>query len=290
MNFTHQPVLTDAVMEYLAPRPGQTLVDATLGLGGHAKAILERLGGIGKLVGIDQDEQALQIASKNLSSYQNQLVLVYGNFRDLGQLIESHGYGSVDGILFDLGVSSLQLDAGTRGFSFNKSAILDMRMGVGELTAEEVVNTYSEAKLVRILREYGEEPRAKQIAERIVEARKYHPIRTTDELADIIGGYRGGKINPATRTFQAIRIEVNDELTALEQALPQAVDLLKPGGRLAVISFHSLEDRIVKHFFKTLATGGSIRLLTKKAIMPSWEERKSNPRARSAKLRVIEKI
>ena len=291
MNFTHQPVLTDAVIEHLALRPGQTIVDATLGLGGHAKSILERLGGTGKLVGIDQDEQALQAAEHNLSSYQDQLVLVRGNFRDFVQLVQrAIGSVRVDGILFDLGVSSLQLDAGTRGFSFNKSARLDMRMGGGEVTAAEVVNAYPVDELVRIFRDYGEEPRAMSIAKRIAVARQQQPIETTEQLVGIIGGYLGGRRHPATRIFQALRIEVNDELGALERALPQAVESLKPSGRLVVISFHSLEDRIVKHFFKTLATGGSIRLLTKKAIMPSWEERKSNPRARSAKLRVIEKI
>ncbi|AKM84608.1 TPA: 16S rRNA (cytosine(1402)-N(4))-methyltransferase [Patescibacteria group bacterium] len=290
-SFTHQPVLTDAVIEHLALRPGQTIVDATLGLGGHAKSILERLGGTGKLVGIDQDEQALQAAEHNLSSYQDQLVLVRGNFRDFVQLVQrAIGSVRVDGILFDLGVSSLQLDDTSRGFSFNKSARLDMRMGGGEVTAAEVVNAYPVDELVRIFRDYGEEPRAMSIAKRIAVARQQQPIETTEQLVGIIGGYLGGRRHPATRIFQALRIEVNDELGALERALPQAVESLKPSGRLVVISFHSLEDRIVKHFFKTLTTGGSVRLLTKKAVTPSWEERKKNRRARSAKLRAIEKL
>ncbi len=290
-SFTHQPVLTDAVMEYLAPRPGATVVDATLGLGGHARAILERLGETGRLIGIDQDEQALQAAKHNLSPYQNRLVVVHGNFRDLVQLVQrAIGSVRVDGILFDLGVSSLQLDDATRGFSFNKPAKLDMRMSEGALTAERVVNTYSADELARIFRDYGEEPKAEAIARRIVEARRRQPITTTNQLVSVIGGYLGAKIHPATRVFQALRIGVNDELGALRAALPQAVELLKPGGRLVMISFHSLEDRIVKHFFKTLTTGGSGQLLTKKAVTPSWEERKTNRRARSAKLRAIERL
>jgi len=264
-SFTHQPVLTDAVMEYLAPRPGATVVDATLGLGGHARAILERLGETGRLIGIDQDEQALQAAKHNLSPYQNRLVVVHGNFRDLVQLVQrAIGSVRVDGILFDLGVSSLQLDDATRGFSFNKPAKLDMRMSEGALTAERVVNTYSADELARIFRDYGEEPKAEAIARRIVEARRRQPITTTNQLVSVIGGYLGAKIHPATRVFQALRIGVNDELGALRAALPQAVELLKPGGRLVVISFHSLEDRIVKNFMKE---NKDLTIINKKPII-----------------------
>jgi 16S rRNA (cytosine1402-N4)-methyltransferase len=287
--YKHQPVLSAEVVELLVPQPGQVLVDATIGLGGHAAALLPRLGKKGKLIGIDQDDRALQIVRENLSPYQSQLVLVCGNFADIDELVKGTGNFSVDGILFDLGVSSYQLDDANRGFSFNKSARLDMRMGAGGISAFEVVNQYAYDDLVRILADYGEEPRAKEIAQAIVAARKRSPIATTGQLVEVVGG-KSGRVHPATRTFQAIRIEVNDEITALKRALPQAFNLLKPGGRLAVISFHSLEDRPVKHFFKILKTGGSAKLLTKKAITPSWPERSSNPRARSAKLRVIEKL
>lgn len=286
----HIPVLTDEVIRLLNPKKGDTFVDATLGLGGHAELVLKRIGDSGKLIGIDQDEQAIQIARTRLKPYQNQLVTVFGNFRDIGQLVKSASARFVDGILFDLGLSSYQLDSDIRGFSFNKQANLDMRMnGAGDLTAEMVVNSYSKDELADIFKEYGEEPKAHIIAKYIVEARKHQRIVTTQELVDIIGGKRG-RIHPATKVFQALRIEVNDELNALKEALPAAVELLKPGGRLAVISFHSLEDRIVKRFFQNLKTGGSVNILTKKVIMPSWSETKHNKRARSAKLRVIEKI
>ncbi|RLC37047.1 16S rRNA (cytosine(1402)-N(4))-methyltransferase [candidate division Kazan bacterium] len=308
----HIPVLTDEVIRLLDPKTGDTFVDATLGLGGHAAAILEHIGPHGKLIGIDQDEQALQIARTNLRPYQNQLALVFGNFRNIGQLVKGTGTRLVDGILFDLGLSSYQLDARARGFSFNKQANLDMRMDTkGSLTAEIVVNSYPREKLAEIFREYGEEPKAHIFARKIVEARKKRRIVTTQDLVEVIGGPqaakqpwragRRGRIHPATRVFQALRIEVNDELNAIREALPQAVELLRPasgrnghpalrGGRLAVISFHSLEDRIVKRFFQDLKTGGSVNILTKKAVTPSWSEASRNRRARSAKLRVIEKI
>ncbi|MFH0905483.1 MAG: 16S rRNA (cytosine(1402)-N(4))-methyltransferase RsmH [bacterium] len=290
-DFQHQPVLTRELIELLDPRPGEVFVDATIGLGGHAAVILDKLGPRGKLIGIDQDEKALHIAQRNLERYADQLVLVGGNFRGLIQLVESVAQRRrIDGILFDLGVSSLQLNDPERGFSFNKSDRLDMRMdAAGELTAEWIINHYSAKELARVLREFGEEPKADQIAKRIFEARRRHSITTVAELVGLIGG-RPGKIHPATRVFQALRIAVNDELQAIETALPQAVQLLKPGGRLAVICFHSLEDRIVKRYFRTLATGGSVRLLTKKAVQPSWSEVRTNRRARRARLRAVEKL
>jgi len=297
----HIPVLTDEVVRLLDPQKGDTFVDATLGLGGHAVAILKRIGRKGKLIGIDQDEQALQIARISLQSYQNQLALVFGNFRNVGQLVKGTGTRFVDGILFDLGLSSYQLDSDSRGFSFNKQAKLDMRMNAqGDLTAEMVVNSYPRNRLAEIFKEYGEESKAYIFAKKIVEARKKRRITTTQDLVDVIGGKRG-RIHPATKVFQALRIEVNDELNAIKEALPQAVSLLRPasgpedhpvrrGGRLAVISFHSLEDRIIKRFFQNLKTGGSVNILTKKVVTPSWSEVTRNKRARSAKLRVIEKI
>jgi len=290
--FQHIPVLAEEVIKWLDPQPNDILVDATVGLGGHARQLAERLSPKGRLIGIDQDEQALHNARENLKSYADRVVLVHGNFRDLIQLVQ-HAGGSqgVDGLLFDLGVSSLQLESGERGFSFLHNAPLDMRMdpALGGTTAAEIINHASFGELVRIFQEFGEEPRAEAITKRVLEFRKHRPIATTRDVVEIVGG-RPGKIHPATRVFQALRIATNEELRALQEALPKAIDLLKPGGRLAVISFHSLEDRIVKNLFKNQATGGRIKLLSKKALAPSWEEQKRNPRSRSAKLRVIEKI
>lgn len=312
-SYRHLPALADEVIKLLDPQPGEVMVDATIGLGGHAQRLLERLGKRGKLIGIDQDEKALQIARNNLGAYKNQLVLVCGNFVSIDKLVQGTGYQGVGGILFDLGVSSLQLDDPARGFSFNKSTKLDMRMSTrGDLTAEEVVNSYPQTELARIFWEYGQEPRSRVIARRIVEARKKERIETVERLVELIGpptakpdnsrssqtgkqpgrasGRKGRmRTHPATKVFQALRIEVNDEINALRKALPKAWRILKPGGRVAVISFHSLEDRIVKNFFKTLQAGGSGRILTKKAVTPSWQERSQNPRARSAKLRAVEK-
>lgn len=291
--FQHTPVLVEETLKFLDPHQGEIFVDATVGLGGHAQAIIERLGPNGKLIGIDQDEQALRIARQNLSRFEKRIVLVRGNFRSLAKLVQtSGGSKTVDGILFDLGVSSLQLENESRGFSFLHNAPLDMRMDTtnGGTTAADVVNRVSFNELVRILKEYGEEPKAEIIAKRMIEARRRRPITTTGQLVELVGGYRGGRIHPATRVFQALRIAINEELQSLQEALPQAIDLLKPGGRLAVISFHSLEDRIVKNFLKNQATGGRIKLLSKKAVAPSWQERKHNPRARSAKLRVAVRV
>ena len=306
MSQIHIPVLASEVVEKLDPQAGEVFVDATVGLGGHAKLLLEKLGERGRLIGIDQDEEALKHANDNLAEYRDQAVLVHGNFRSLGDLVqgiqhiwargESH---LVDGILLDIGISSLQIDTPERGFSFNNLARLDMRMDLGGyLTAEEVVNSYSFEELVRIFKEYGEERRAALIAKRIVEVRRKKRIETTFDLVEIIvpsqtgsvrpGGW-SGKIHPATRVFQALRIEVNDELGALKEGLKQATELLKPGARLAVITFHSLEDRLVKNFLKEQVEKGIGELVNKKVITPKWEEKKANRRARSAKLRVFEK-
>jgi 16S rRNA (cytosine1402-N4)-methyltransferase len=294
MKHTHIPVLLTETLDLLELKDGDVVVDATLGLGGHADEILKRIKPSGKLIGIDQDEEAINIARANLQSHTSEVVLVNGNFRNIDELVQNAGYRSVSRILFDLGVSSLQLDDGDRGFSFNKQAELDMRMDKSSLlTAKEVVNNYSYLDLVRIFESFGEERKAEDIAKRITEARKMKPIETTIDLVEVTFPNTVGKHvsnHPATKIFQAIRMEVNGELGAIEEGLRKGFDLLETGGRMAVISFHSLEDRIVKRFFKHLKTGGSGMLLTKKAIMPSWPERKMNKRSRSAKLRVIEKI
>jgi 16S rRNA (cytosine1402-N4)-methyltransferase len=289
----HIPVLAREVVELLDPREGEIFVDATVGMGGHAKLLLEHLGESDKLIGIDTDGQALQLANKNLESYRNQLKLVHGNFRNLADLVSECGYQSVDGILLDIGVSSFQIDTPERGFSFNNLAQLDMRMDLGGYrTAGDIVNNYSYLDLVRIFKEYGEESKAEIFAKRITEARRKNPIETTMDLVEIIApqGQAGrGKIHPATKVFQALRIEVNDELGALQEVLPQAVDLLKPGGRLAVITFHSLEDRLVKNFLRYQVDKDRGELINKKVVVPTWAERQSNRRSRSAKLRVFEK-
>lgn len=289
---SHIPVLAEEALKLLNPQPGDIIVDATVGLGGHSQLIASLLGPNGRLIGIDQDEHALQIASENLQSFQDRVVLVRGNFRHISSLVESAGYQRVSGILFDLGFSSLQIEDVGRGFSFLHDAPLDMRMDTteGDTTAADIVNRASFNELVKIFREFGEEPKAEMMAKKILEARQRQRIATTGQLVAIIGGNKQGRIHPATRVFQALRIAVNEELSALQEALPQAIDLLTPNGRLVVITFHSLEDRIVKNFLKTKATGGSIQLLSKKAIAPSWQERKRNPRSRSAKLRAAMKV
>lgn len=278
------------VIQLLDLRPGMVIVDATLGLGGHTESMLQRMDGSGTVVGIDQDGDAISIAKSRLESYGEQFVPVSGNFRRIGDLVHGIGFQYVDRVLFDLGVSSLQLDDGDRGFSFKADAPLDMRMDATDgITAADILRTYTEKELCDLLVDFGEEPRAKLIARRVVESRAKQPIETTGQLVSLIGGSRG-KIHPATRTFQALRMAVNDELGAIEDALPQALELLGPGGRIGVITFHSLEDRLVKQTFKRWEEEGRVRLINKKVVQAAWEEKQKNPRSRSAKLRVIEKI
>ncbi|MER3602875.1 MAG: 16S rRNA (cytosine(1402)-N(4))-methyltransferase [Thermus sp.] len=268
-------------MEYLAIRPGGLYVDATLGGAGHTQGILARGG---RVIGLDQDPEAVKRA---LEMRLPGLTVVKSNFRNLGRVLDELGVGQVEGILADLGLSSFHLEDPRRGFSYAQEGPLDMRMGEEGPTAEEVVNTLSQEELYRILKEYGEEPRAFAIAKAIVEARRQRPIRTTKELAEIVRkavGFRKAG-HPARKTFQALRIYVNDELGALGALLQAAQSRLAPGGRLVVISFHSLEDRIVKRFLKE----SSLRILTKKPVVPSAMEVRANPRARSAKLRAAEK-
>ncbi|MDS1029568.1 16S rRNA (cytosine(1402)-N(4))-methyltransferase RsmH [Bacillota bacterium LX-D] len=306
----HIPVLFNETMDLLNIRPGGVYVDCTLGGGGHSSGILTRLRGQGLLIGLDQDEEALKEAGQKLAGYEN-FKAVRTNFSRLDLVLKELGIDFIDGILFDIGVSSHQLDAGERGFSYMQDAPLDMRMDQENLlTAQELVNNLSEPELSKILWEYGEEKWAKRIANFIVAERIKNPIETTSQLVDIIKAAIPSKArregpHPAKRTFQALRIAVNRELDVLARALEQSVPLLKPGGRIAVITFHSLEDRIVKEKFRSLSTGCTcppdfpvcmchqkplLRLITRKPITASGQELEENPRARSAKLRVAERI
>ncbi|MCM2358827.1 MAG: 16S rRNA (cytosine(1402)-N(4))-methyltransferase RsmH [Geobacteraceae bacterium] len=309
--FRHLSVLPAEVLRYLAPRPGGVYLDGTTGGGGHAALVLEASSPDGILIGLDRDAQALAAARERLAPFGERARLFRKNFAELDALLAELGIAGIDGFLLDLGVSSYQLDTGERGFSFLQDAPLDMRMdtGSGE-TAAELVNGLSEQELTRIIREYGEERWAKRIAAFIVRARGEAPIETTLQLADLVKGAipRGAweeRLHPATRTFQAFRIAVNDELGSLERGLAAAFRLLKRGGRGVVISFHSLEDRIVKNTFRGLAQGCTCprdfprcvcgntpqaRVLTGKPVTAGEAELMENPRARSAKLRAIEKL
>jgi 16S rRNA (cytosine1402-N4)-methyltransferase len=297
--FHHVPVLLAEVLAGLAPRSGGVYVDGTVGGGGHAAAILEASAPDGRLLGIDADPAALAAATARLASFGARATLIHGNFRDLGRLARAHGFDPIDGLLLDLGVSSHQLDTPGRGFSFAVDAPLDMRLDpTGGDTAADLVNETPEDELADLIYRYGEERGSRRIARLIAEARRRRPIATTSELAELVAralGGRRGKIHPATRTFQALRIAVNRELESLERALPQAIDLLAPGGRVAVISFHSLEDRIVKLFFRAESGYGGerparLQIITKKPIEATEAEARANPRSRSAKLRVAEKM
>ncbi|HEY8552516.1 MAG TPA: 16S rRNA (cytosine(1402)-N(4))-methyltransferase RsmH [Thermaerobacter sp.] len=295
----HHPVLRDEVLAFLAPRPGGRYVDGTVGAGGHAAALFAAVGGDAQLLAIDRDPQALAVARRRLAPFGDQVHLVHGDFRDLERHLASLGWDRVDGILLDLGVSSMQLDDPSRGFSYQEEGPLDMRMDPSQpVTAADLVNTASRDQLARWLAEYGEERWAGRIADFIVEARRRRPITTTTELVEIIKAAipararrRGG--HPARRTFQALRIAVNDELRGLEDFLRRAAQRLRPGGRLVVIAFHSLEDRAVKRAFRDLAAGADgagFRLLTRKPVTPGEDEVRRNPRSRSAKLRALQRL
>lgn len=283
----HIPVLLEESVSLLVGNGGELYVDCTVGLGGHTKKILETNPKT-FVVGIDRDPYALKIAKENLKSFEGRFALYHANFADLDEVLRQEGIEQVDGFLFDLGLSMFQLKS-SRGFSFQSNEPLDMRMNPEDrLTAYQVVNHYSEKELERIFREYGEEIHAKKIARAIAVERAKKPIETTGQLVKIITSlipYRKGKIHPATKVFQAIRIEVNQELGALETALYKTLNFLKPGGRLVVISFHSLEDRTAKLFIKD-----HLKVLTKKPIRPKVEEIRNNPASRSAKLRAGERI
>jgi 16S rRNA (cytosine1402-N4)-methyltransferase len=294
----HVPVLLDEVVAWLACRPGGCYVDCTVGRGGHAERILEVISPDGLLVGIDRDEDAIRAAGERLRRFGERVRLIGGNFSGLREHLGSVGLPAVDGILFDLGVSSPQLDSAERGFSFSQDGPLDMRMDRREpRTAADLVNGLPERELADLLYHYGEERFSRRIARAIVAARATAPLRTTFELVSVIrsavpGAYRHGRLHCATRTFQALRIAINRELESLEGALRDAADLLAPGGRLCVIAFHSLEDRIAKQAIRAMAGGPEPRLrsLTKKPVTPSERECGENPRARSAKMRVAERL
>lgn len=310
ISFSHVSVLLNECMDALAIKPDGIYVDGTAGGGGHSFEIARRLTA-GKLIAIDQDEAAIAAASARLAPLGERAVVVRNNFCHVDDVLSMLGVEHIDGILLDLGVSSYQLDTPERGFSYMADAPLDMRMdGRAEKSACDVVNTYSEYDLRRILFEYGEEKFAGRIAGRIVRARENAPIRTTGELVSIIkdaipAAAREGGHHPAKRTFQAIRIEVNGELDVIRPALEAAMERLNPGGRMAVITFHSLEDRIVKQTFSDMASGCTcpkslpvcvcgkkprVKVITRKPILPTREEEEINPRSRSAKLRVAEKL
>ncbi len=305
----HNPVMVKEVVEMLAPRRGGVYVDGTVGAGGHARAVLAKLGGEGTLIGIDRDEEALACARVALASWGGRHRLTHGNFGGIKILVEKIGVREVDGILFDLGMSSMQVDRAERGFSFMKDGPLDMRMDRSlETDAAELVERMSEAELARIIGEYGEEPACRRIARAIAFERNNKGAWTTMRLARAVEGATGrrkAKTHPATRTFQALRMAVNDEIAELESGLEQGLELLAPGGRMVVISYHSLEDRLVKNCFKkhigrwvSLQEGGrrweglkpAIRTLLKKPLTASEAEISFNRRARSAKLRCVERI
>ena len=309
MEFKHTSVLLAETVEALRIRPDGIYVDGTLGGAGHSFEICRRLTDGGRLIGIDRDESAILASSERLREFGDRVTVVRGNYADMREILSDLGISRVDGILLDLGVSSHQLDERERGFSYMADAPLDMRMDRRQsFTAKDLVNGYSERELVRVIREYGEERFAGAIAKRIVDQRQRKPIETTGELVEIIRASIPMKLqltsgHPAKRTFQAIRIELNNELTGLSDSLDGMIDLLGSGGRLAVITFHSLEDRIVKQCFRTnehpcicppefpVCTCGRKpkgHTVTKKPVLPSEEEQSENPRSRSAKLRVFE--
>ena len=309
MVFSHKSVLLDEVIESLNIKPDGYYVDGTLGGGGHALEVVKRLEG-GKLIGIDQDADAIKAATQRLIDYRNRVIIVRDNYVNIENILKREGIEKVDGIYVDLGVSSYQLDAAERGFTYRFDAPLDMRMDRRqEKTAKDIVNYYSQTELTRIIRDYGEDKFAKNIAKHIVLERTKKPIETTGELAEIISHAIPMKIrvaggHPAKRTFQAIRIALNRELDVLKDSLEGMIQSLKPGGRLCIITFHSLEDRIVKQSFRT-AENPCIcpkdfpvcscgrkslgRVITRKAILPSEMEQEENPRSKSAKLRIFER-
>lgn len=291
-DIVHVPVLLDEVVHWLRPKQNGKFIDGTVGQGGHAEAILERTLPDGHLLAIDRDPMNLAVAKKRLARFGKRVDFLHASYSETASKAYDLGFDQVDGILLDLGFSSAHIEDPTRGFSFQSEGPLDMRYDPTKgVTAEEIVATWSEGELAKIFRVYGEEEHAREIAEVIVSHRQQESIKTTLQLAELVASVikRHGKTHPATRVFQALRIAVNDELGQLERALPSLVSLLKPGGRLAVISFHSLEDRVVKHFFAS-ENGKTLHVLTKHVVVPSDEERRRNPRARSAKLRVAEKL
>ena len=307
MNDTpHQPVLYKEIIHALQPKRRGRYVDGTVGAGGHARGILEACAPDGQLLGLDVDPQALALARETLAPYEQRIHLAHASYTTLSAQLKNLQWDSVDGIVLDLGASSMQFDTPERGFSFQNDAPLDMRFGPHALqTAAEIVNTFDERELADLIYEYGEERDSRKIARAIVNKRPLHTTRELVAVIEAVSPRRGNRVHPATKTFQALRIAVNDELASIKTVLPQAVASLKSGGRLAVISFHSLEDRIVKDFFReqskdlvnppyeqryAVERKAIIKEVHRKPITPSDEEMKNNPRARSAKLRVAEKM
>ena len=287
----HISVFLEEAVGGLNLKKGDRAIDCTFGDGGHTQKMLDQVGSEGKVLAIDTDLENINKGQKKFASNKN-LVLVNDNFVHLKEIAETNNFLGVQGILMDLGWSTTQFEESGKGFSFLKDEPLDMRLGGGELTAKEIINNWSEKELGQIFREYGEERMWRQVAKAIVETRRRHPLETSGSLALLIEsliGRGGSRLHPATKIFQALRIAVNDELNVLKQALPQALEILAPQGRIAVIGFHSLEDRIVKHFFQKQA-GKTLHLINKKPIVVSAEELHNNPRSRSAKLRIAEKI
>ena len=309
--FHHLSVLAREVIEQLAPHPGGIYLDGTLGGGGHSELILEKIGPDGLLIGIDRDQSALAAASERLKRFGSCFKAVQGSFGDMAEIVKREGINALDGLLLDLGVSSHQLDTDERGFSFRLDGPLDMRMDrtCGD-SAADLLQECSAQELEQIIKEFGEERWARKIAQKIVKIRQETPITTTLQLAELVAGtiprrFHEDRIHPATRTFQGLRIAVNRELEQVQQGVSAGIETLKVGGRIAVISFHSLEDRIVKHLFREAATGCTcppripycvcnkkpqLRILTGRPIVAGAEETERNPRARSAKLRVAEKL
>jgi len=294
----HTAVLKKEVLEYLDPKQNENFVDGTIGEGGHSEDILKKNGPDGKVLGIDLDPYQISASQWLHVQFKDRIVLVNDSYTNLLEILERKNFGKVNGILLDLGMSSAQLEGTHKGFSFQIDQSLDMRYndeGGYHLTAEKIVNEWPEDKIAKVLEDYGEEKFAKKIAKKIVEQRKQGRIKTTFQLIEIIkeatpSAYWRGKLHYATRTFQALRIAVNDELENVKRILPDAISVLEPEGRLVVISFHSLEDRIVKNFFASEAKKGTIKILTKKPITASRDELGKNARARSAKLRVAIRI
>ena len=310
MEFNHKSVLLQETIEGLMIKPEGTYVDGTLGGAGHSSVIASKLNSLGRLVGFDQDEDAIKASTEKLKGYDN-VTIVRSNYRNMKEELNNLGINKVDGIMLDLGVSSYQLDTIERGFSYKEEAPLDMRMdNRNEMTARDIVNNYSQGDLFRIIRDYGEDKFAANIAKHIVTYRENKPIETTTELAEIVKAaipmkFRKQGGHPAKQTFQAIRIELNGELTVLKESLMEMIDMLNPGGRICIITFHSLEDRIVKNIFKdaenpctcpknfpvcVCGNKSKGKIITRKPIVPSEEELDYNPRSKSSKLRIFERI
>lgn len=311
MEFKHISVLLEETIDSLNIKPDGIYVDGTLGGGGHSLEICKRLGEGGRLIGIDQDMDAIAAATKRLEAYKDKVTIVHSNYKDINSVLQGLEIGGVDGIVLDLGVSSYQLDNAERGFTYKEDTPLDMRMDRGNsLTAKDIVNEYSEQELFRVIRDYGEDGFAKNIAKHIVAARTVKPIETTGELNEIIKAAIPAKVrektgHPSKKTFQAIRIELNHELEVLEDSLDTMINLLNPGGRLSVITFHSLEDRIVKNIFRKNVNPCTCppsfpvcvcgkkptgKIITRKPIVPGEEELANNRRSKSSKLRVFERM